>query len=159
MVTEFDNVVMTRTFSKIYGLASLRLGWAYCPPPVADVLNRVRGPFNVSTPALQAGLAALADQEFIESSRLHNETWRNWLAGELTGLGLHVEPSVANFLLVKLAANGTHGVDAAFDALAKDGILTRKVASYGLPQHLRITIGREDEMRFLVDRFKAFLAA
>jgi histidinol-phosphate aminotransferase len=159
MVTEFDNVVMTRTFSKIYGLASLRLGWAYCPPPVADVLNRVRGPFNVSTPALQAGLAALADQEFIESSRLHNETWRNWLAGELTGLGLHVEPSVANFLLVKLAANGKHGVDAAFDALAKDGILTRKVASYGLPQHLRITIGREDEMRFLVDRFKAFLAA
>ena len=159
MVAEFDNVVMTRTFSKIYGLASLRLGWAYCPPPVADVLNRVRGPFNVSTPAMQAGLAALEDEGFIESSRQHNETWRNWLAGELTQLGLHVEPSVANFVLVKFPGNGKHSVDAAFEALMKDGIITRKVASYGLPQHLRITIGREDEMRLLVESFKAFLAS
>jgi histidinol-phosphate aminotransferase len=159
LVTEFDNVVMTRTFSKIYGLAALRLGWAYCPAAIADLLNRVRGPFNVATPAMQAGLAALEDQKFIEMSRQHNETWRNWLAEQLTRLGVHVEPSVANFVLVRLAQDGKHSVDAAFDALAKDGILTRKVLSYGLPQHLRITIGKEDEMRLLVDRFAAFLAA
>jgi histidinol-phosphate aminotransferase len=108
---------------------------------------------------MQAGLAALEDQKFIEMSRQHNETWRNWLAEQLTRLGVHVEPSVANFVLVRLAQDGKHSVDAAFDALAKDGILTRKVLSYGLPQHLRITIGKEDEMRLLVDRFAAFLAA
>ena len=89
---------MTRTFSKIHGLAGLRLGWAYCPEAVADVLNRIRGPFNVSVPAMAAGAAAIADKTHEEAAVAHNERWMPWLAAEIGKLGLPVTPSVANFI-------------------------------------------------------------
>lgn len=133
-----DNVVTTRTFSKIYGLAALRLGWCFGPRHVADVLHRVRGPFNVTAPALIAGLAAVRDQDHVETSRITNEVWRDWLAREIGGVpGLSVLPSRANFLLV-------HAGDrvAALDAHLKSrGLIARRVDGYGLPEHLRISIG------------------
>ncbi len=106
LVATSDNVVMTRTFSKIYGLAGLRLGWAYCPAHVADVLNRIRGPFNVSAAAMAAGVAAIGDQKFIETAITHNEKWLGLLTGQLQALGLKVTPSVGNFLLIHFADKG-----------------------------------------------------
>jgi histidinol-phosphate aminotransferase len=154
LVEAHDNVVMMRTFSKIYALAALRLGWAYCPPAVADVLNRIRGPFNVGAAAQAAGVAALKDQAAFDAARTHNDVWRPWLAEQLTALGLSVTPSVANFLLVHFA-----DAEAASDYLMKRGIITRKMAAYGLPKCLRITVGTEDECRAVVDTLTAFLKA
>jgi histidinol-phosphate aminotransferase len=154
LVKQFSNVVMTRTFSKIFGMGGLRLGWAYCPPAIADVLNRIRGPFNVSAAALAAGEAALADREFFDLVRQHNLYWRNWLAEELTKLGLAVTPSATNFLLVKMP-----DARAADAYLRSKGIIVRAVASYGLADYLRITIGREDEVREVASALAAFLGA
>jgi histidinol-phosphate aminotransferase len=159
LVEEFGNVVMTRTFSKLYGMGGLRLGWAYCPDPVADVLNRVRGPFNVNSAAHVAGVAALEDAEFIERSRRHNEIWREWLAARLQELGLTVHPSIANFLLVSFAeVKGGNGVaEAARQFLKSRGILVRQMGAYGLPDCLRMSVGTEDEMRAVVDTLAQFL--
>src|SRR5271167_3253105 len=99
LVDQADNVVMLRTFSKIYALAGLRLGWAYCPPAVADVLDRVRGPFNVSTPALAAGVAAVEDTAALARARAHNDRWLPWFSERLAALGLPLTPSVGNFVL------------------------------------------------------------
>lgn len=151
LVDGHDNVVMCRTFSKIYGLASLRLGWAYCPPAVADVLHRIRGPFNVSTPAIAAGVAAIADQGFAETSRRHNERWRDWTTQELRKLGLTVPPSVGNFVLVRFPEEPGRDAGAAVDCLNARGIIPRRMGGYGLPDSLRITIGREEDMRAVVE--------
>src|SRR5918995_4556327 len=105
LVATSENVVMCRTFSKIHGLAALRLGWLYGPAPVVDALNRIRGPFNVNAPAIAAGVAALADARHVERSRAHNERWLKWLTDEIGKLGLQVTPSVANFLLIHFPAN------------------------------------------------------
>ncbi|WP_366655075.1 histidinol-phosphate transaminase [Fodinicurvata sp. EGI_FJ10296] len=152
------NVVMTRTFSKIYGLSALRLGWAYCPPGIADILNRIRGPFNVSLPAQKAGEAAIRDTDFIERSRAHNEQWRDWTAAALSDLGLKVHPSVCNFLLVDFA--GIPGISAedARIALKDQGILVRQMGAYGLPTCLRIGIGLEDEMRPVIEAMRTVMA-
>ena len=155
LVESFPNVVMTRTFSKIFGLAGLRLGWAYCPEEIAGVLNRVRGPFNVSVPALAAGLAALEDRDFFDLTQRHTTYWREWLAGELARIGLPVVSGVGNFLLVDFAGKA----DEADRHLRADGIIVRKVASYGLPGHLRITIGREDEVRTVAASLARFVGA
>lgn len=159
LVAESDNVVMTRTFSKIYALSALRLGWAFCPPAVADVLNRVRGPFNVNTPAQMAGVAAIEDVALEKEAREHNTRFRGWLAKELGGLGLHVFPSVANFLLVRFADDPRHNAAAADRHLRSQGLILRRVDNYGLPQCLRVTIGREDEMQALVAALRQFLHA
>src|SRR6185295_5349587 len=100
LVATSENVVMTRTFSKIHGLAALRLGWMFGPPHVVDAINRIRGPFNVNTPAIAAGIAAIEDHAHQERAREHNERWLAWLAQEIGSLGLTVTPSVANFLLI-----------------------------------------------------------
>ena len=113
LVATTGNTVMTRTFSKIYGLAALRLGWAYCPEPVADALNRIRGPFNVSSPAIAAGIAALEDRAHVETSVAHNETWLPWLTAEIEKLGLTVTPSVANFVLVHFPEKDGRDAEAA----------------------------------------------
>jgi len=147
MVSTFGNVVMTRTFSKVYGLAGLRVGWAYCPAPVADVLNRIRGPFNVSVPAQCAGAAALGDRGHVQRSVDHNERWRAWLVDAIGASGLRVDDSVANFLLIHFPQ--TKGKTAA-DAdrfLCARGLILRGVANYGLPDCLRLTIGSEDANR------------
>lgn len=149
LVATARNVVVLHTFSKIYGLAGLRLGWAYCDPDVANVLNRVRGAFNVNRAAQAAGVAALADQAWIGAAREHNLRWRPWLAAELEKLGLMVTPSVANFLLVHF-----RDADAAHRCLVQAGISTRKMGAYGLPQSLRISIGTEAEVRAVVDTLR-----
>lgn len=166
MVEDFDNVVITRTFSKLYGLAGLRLGWAYCPPAVADVLNRVRGPFNVTAPALAAGLAALGDVAHAEAAREHNARWLPWLATELRALGLVVHPSVANFILVEFPessngpepSKGQGGAIAALAHLSSHGVIARDMGGYGLPDCLRIGIGTEQDMRAVVAACAEFLS-
>ena len=158
MVEDHDNVVMTRTFSKIYAMGGMRLGWAYCPAAVADVLNRIRGPFNVSSAALIAGQAAVEDADFIELSRRYNDYWRDWLSGELAGLGFHIVPSVANFVLVRFPREAGH--DAAADSfLRTKGVIVRAMNSYGLPDSLRISIGRDEEMQAVVAALTEFVGA
>ena len=157
LVATSDNVIMTRTYSKIFGLAALRLGWAYCPSHVADVLNRVRGPFNISAPAIAAGVAAISDQEFVERAVAHNEQWLPWMSGELSALGLDVTPSVGNFVLVHFQANETHHAHAADAFLQEHGFVVRRMDAYGLPNALRITIGTEEANHGLVACLKAFL--
>ncbi len=157
-----ENVVMTRTFSKIFGLGGVRLGWAYCPPSIADILNRVRNPFNVAAPSLAAGVAALNDTGFTEKARQHNLVWRRWTADKLAELGLETTPGVGNFLLVRFADarpgdNRDTGARAADGFLKSRGIIVRRMESYGLDQYLRITIGREDEMKLLVDGLAEFI--
>lgn len=147
MVANFPNVVMTRTFSKVYGLAGLRIGWAYCPAPVADALNRIRGPFNVSIPAQRAAVAALRDRDHVQRSIEHNERWRAWLSDAIRNAGLRVNDSVGNFLLIHFPQ--TKGKTAA-DAdrfLSEHGLILRGVVNYGLPDCLRLTIGTEDANR------------
>lgn len=146
LVTEFENVVMTRTFSKIYGLAGLRAGWAFCPPSVADALNRVRGPFNASVPAQRAAVAALRDREHVARSIAHNEMWKGWLIRSIRALGLRVDDSEGNFVLVHFPP-GAHDARAADAFLTSRGFILRPVANYGLPHCLRLTIGGEDANR------------
>jgi histidinol-phosphate aminotransferase len=157
LVDAYDNVVMMRTFSKIFAMGGMRLGWAYCPAPVADVLNRVRGPFNVSAPAQAAGVAALQDLAFTDASRAHNDIWLPWFSNELTKLGLKVLPSVGNFVLVEFPANSGKSATAANAHLNARGIIPRAVANYGLPNHIRFTIGTESEMREVVAALAEFM--
>ena len=158
LVNRAENVVMLRTFSKIYALAGLRLGWAYCPPAVADVLNRVRGPFNASAPALAAGVAAVEDTEALQRAKAHNERWLPWLSERLAALGLQLTPSVGNFVLARFPDEPAHNADAAFAFLQSRGILVRQMGGYGLPEHLRITIGTGEEMQAVVAALSEFMA-
>jgi histidinol-phosphate aminotransferase len=153
-----ENVVMLRTFSKIYALAGLRLGWAYCPPAIADVLNRVRGPFNVSTPALAAGVAAVEDAVAFARARAHNDRWLPWFSQRLAALGLPLTPSVGNFVLPRFPDEPGRNADAAFSFLQARGILTRKMGGYGLPQYLRVTIGTGKEMEKVAAVLGEFMA-
>ncbi len=162
MVEGNENVVMTRTFSKLFALGGMRLGWAYCPAAVVDVLNRLRGPFNVNSAAQAAGLAALGDGDFIDRVRSHTARWYDWTKQQLLDLGLEVPSQVGNFLLVRFPRqsdpdNGGRDSAAANAFLRSRGIIVRPMAAYGLPDCLRITIGREDEMRAVVDALGDFL--
>jgi len=139
LVAARDNVVMTRTFSKIHGLGALRVGWGHGPQAVIDVLNRIRGPFNLSTPALMTAEAAVRDTAWTDRCRAENLRWRQWLAGELAALGIPSDESHANFVLARFRdADEAAAADA---ALRDAGILVRRVANYGLPAGLRITVG------------------
>ena len=158
LVEAYDNVVMLRTFSKIHGLAALRLGWAYAPPAVADVLNRVRGPFNVSQAAQAAGIAAIADRGHLERARRHNTRWRQWLSERLEAAGLRVHPSAGNFVLVRFPDEPARDAKAALAHLKTRGILVRGVAAYGLPACLRITVGTEEETRAVAEALADFMA-
>lgn len=155
LVDDYDNVVMTRTFSKIFALGGLRLGWAYCPSAVASVMNRLRGPFNVASPALAAGLAALSDINFTNKVRNHTAKWFEWTKGQLIDLGLEVPSQVGNFLLVRFPTTDK-SAKATNDFLKSRGIIVRGMDGYGLPNYLRITIGREEEMRALESALKEF---
>jgi histidinol-phosphate aminotransferase len=155
LVANFPNVVMTRTFSKVHGLAGLRVGWAYCPAPVVDVLNRIRGPFNVSTPAQHAAAAALRDRAHTEASITHNEKWRDWLTLSIRALGLRVDDSVGNFVLIHFADHKTSAEADAF--LCTCGLILRGVTNYGLPHCLRLTVGTEDANRRVVAALGEFL--
>lgn len=157
LVASFDNVVMTRTFSKIYGLAALRLGWAYCPELVADVLNRIRGPFNVSAPALAAGAAAMADQNFVETAIAHNDKWLSWLTREIEALGIGVTPSVGNFLLLHFPDGGPRGAAAADAFLTSRGLVLRRMEAYGLANALRLSVGNAEANQAVVETLRDFL--
>ncbi|MBN8183714.1 histidinol-phosphate transaminase [Roseibium aggregatum] len=152
-----DNVIMTRTFSKIYGLANLRLGWGFGPAHVIDALNRIRGPFNVNGMAIAAGMAAVRDRDFVTRSIEHNDTWLPWVTAELEKLGLKVTPSVGNFVLVHFPdEDGKRAADA--DAyLLERGCVLRMVGNYGLPNSIRMTIGSEDANRAIIGHLKDFL--
>ncbi|MDA1097588.1 MAG: histidinol-phosphate transaminase [Proteobacteria bacterium] len=159
LVQAHDNVVMTRTFSKIYGLAALRLGWAYCPEEIAMVYHRVRGPFNVNAAALAAGLAALHDIGHVDAARAHNDRWLAWWQDECRRLRLQFIPSVGNFLTVHFGAQGPHSAPATADFLRKRGILPRGIAAYGLAAYLRFTIGLEEENRAALAAMEEFLSS
>jgi histidinol-phosphate aminotransferase len=150
-----DDVVVLRTFSKIYGLAGLRLGYGYCPSDVADILNRVRGPFNVTMAAQVAGLAALSDDDFIAKSVAHNARMREWTKSQLEGMGLKVYPSAGNFLLVEFADADL--AESARQNLKENGILVRQMGAYKLPCCLRISIGAQDDMHQMISTLKNFL--
>ncbi len=157
LVAESDNVVMTRTFSKVFGLARLRLGWAYMPAHVADVLNRTRGPFNVTGPALAAGIAAISDTAWLDRTVAHNDRALDRLPPALEALGLSVTPSVANFLLVHFPETGPHTAEAADAHLKAQGIFLRRVMGYGLPHALRFSIGTDDANRAVLAALADFL--
>ncbi len=157
LVATSENVVMCRTFSKIYGLAALRLGWLYAPAHVADALNRVRGPFNVNAPAIAAGVAAIEDTAHVERSVAHNDRWLAWLTEEVGKLGLTVTPSVANFLLIHFPQSAGRTARDADAFLTARGLVLRRVDAYRLPDALRLTVGTEEANRLVVSALAAFL--
>jgi histidinol-phosphate aminotransferase len=156
LVDAGDNTVMTRTFSKVFGLGGMRIGWAYAPPAVVDVLNRVRGPFNVSIAAQAAAVAALETPGWVENSRAHNTRFRAVLAARLEAAGIRAHPSEGNFVLADL---GTPAAAEAADAFLRGrGVIVRRVGGYGLPHCLRITVGTEEEVGLVADALDAFMA-
>src|SRR5712671_4743182 len=157
LVATSENVVMCRTFSKIHGLAALRLGWLYGPASVVDAINRIRGPFNVNAPAMAAGIAALQDSAHLETSRAHNETWLAWLTEAIGKLGLEVTPSVANFVLIHFSATPGKTAAEADAFLSARGLILRRVVAYHLPNCLRMTVGGEEANRLVVTALTEFL--
>ncbi len=156
LVASTNNTVMTRTFSKIYGLAAVRLGWAYGPDSVIDVLNRIRGPFNVTATAQAVGVAAIQDRQYVAKSVAHNNKLLAAFRSQVLALGLEAPPSVGNFQLVRFP-NPEKSASAAEAWLAGEGILARGMASYGLADCLRITIGLEEDMAAVVESLRDFL--
>ena len=154
LATERPNVVMTRTFSKIHGLGGLRIGWGYGPQEVIDVLNRLRGPFNLSTAQQDAAEAAIGDREHTERCRAENARMRSWLTAALNEIGVPCDESHANFVLARFAdAEEAEACDA---HLKMQGLIVRRVGSYGLPQCLRITVGDEPSCRRVVHAIAQF---
>jgi histidinol-phosphate aminotransferase len=159
LVATSSNVVMTRTFSKIYGLANLRLGWLYGPAAIIDALNRIRGPFNVNGAALEAGAAAIADDAHVAKAVEHNERWLPFMAEELGKLGLCVTPSVGNFLLVHFPNEKGRTAPEADAFLTARGLILRRMDAYALPGALRLTIGDEEANRAVLAALADFLRA
>lgn len=157
LVDAHENVVMLRTFSKAYGLAGLRIGWAYAQPYLIDALNRIRGPFNVNAAAQAAGAAALGDPQHLAEAVAHNARWLPWLRREIQALGLEVPPSHGNFVLIRFRdeAQARHA-DAALTAA---GFVLRGMGGYGLPDCLRLTVGEEEANAGVVAALKRFVSA
>ena len=158
LVAANENVVMTRTFSKIHGLAALRIGWCYAPAHVCDMLNRVRGPFNVNSAAILAGAAAIEDAAHVEMSADHNDKWLPWLIEKISALGLEVTPSVANFLLIRFPSEPGKTSKDADTFLSSNGVVLRAVGGYGIPDGLRMTVGTEEANRLTVELLGKFVA-
>jgi histidinol-phosphate aminotransferase len=158
LVAERPNVVVTRTFSKIHGLASLRVGWAYAPLEVIDAINRVRGPFNVTGPALMAAEAAVSDAEYVEACAIQNEVWRDWLIKQLRLAGVETPDSHGNFVLPRFGASGSTSVAAVDAYLRSRGVIARRMDSYGMPDRLRITIGASGDMAMVAAAISEFMA-
>ena len=150
------NVVVTRTFSKIHGLAGLRIGFGYAPLSVAEAVDRIRLPFNVSVPGIEAATAALSDTAHVEASRELVQTWRPRLTQAIKGFGFDVPPSAGNFVLVRF--RDADECKAANDWLNSKGIIVRPVGGYGLHDSLRVTVGTEDQNRAVIDALNAFAA-
>lgn len=155
-----DNVVVTHTFSKLHGLAALRVGWGYAPPEIAAAVDRIRLPFNTSIAGQHAAVAALADEDFQARSIAHVEQWRAFLAQQIGGLGLEVVgPSATNFVLVGFPRTPGKTAADADEFLSRRGLLTRRVLNYGMPDHLRITIGLDEHNRAVVEALAEFVKA
>jgi histidinol-phosphate aminotransferase len=157
LVATSENVVMCRTFSKIYGLASVRLGWMYGPANVIDAVNRIRGPFNVSAPAIAAGIAAVKDTAHVARAAEHNAKWLPWLTDEIGKLGLTVTPSVGNFILIHFPDTKGKTAKEADAFLTKRGLILRAVGAYKLPNALRMTVGSEEANRLVVAALQEFM--
>ena len=157
LVSSNENVVMTRTFSKIHGLPGLRIGWMYAPLHVIDAVNRIRGPFNMNSAAIAAGAAAIRDRAHVEKSIAYNEKWLGWLTEEFTKIGLRVTPSVTNFLLIHFPDDAEHSADKADEWLSKRGYILRRVGGYGFPNALRMTVGSEEANSGVVAALTEFL--
>lgn len=158
LVASNENVVMTRTFSKIHGLAGLRVGWIYAPLHIVDALNRVRGPFNVNLLAIEAGSAAISDKAHVEKSVEHNQIWLEKVTGALEGIGLKVTPSVGNFILIHFPDDEVHNATKADAFLLSHGFILRRVGSYGLPGALRMTIGSQEANEGAISVLTKFMA-
>jgi histidinol-phosphate aminotransferase len=153
-----ENVVVTHTFSKLHGLAALRVGWGYAPAEIAGAIDRIRAPFNISIPGQLAAVAGLADEEFQARSIDHVKQWLPWLTQQLGGLGLDVVgPSATNFLLIGFPKTPGRTARDADAFLTSRGLLLRGVGNYGLPDHLRVTIGLEEHNRAVVEALADFL--
>jgi histidinol-phosphate aminotransferase len=157
LVATSENVVMCRTFSKIHGLAALRLGWLYGPAHVVDAVNRIRGPFNVNAAAMAAGIAAIADTAHIEAARAHNERWLGWLTERIGKLGLAVTPSAANFVLIHFPDVAGRTAEDADRFLTACGLILRRVSAYKLPNALRMSVGSEEANRLAVSALSEFM--
>ena len=157
LVDKYENVIMLRTFSKLHGLAALRLGWGYCSEYILSNLMKVRGPFSVNTAAILAGIAAIQDIEFQKKSVLHNLKWMDWLKKELTLLKLDFQISITNFLLIKFPSEVLKSAQNAEKFLADKGILVRGMNAYGLPNYLRVSVGNEKENILFIKELKSFL--
>ena len=157
LASETQNTIALRTFSKIYGLASVRLGWGFAAANIIGVMERIRSPFNVSRPAQIAGLAALADPDHVARTKAHTKKWLGVGVQRLRGLGLKVADSHGNFLLPEFpAVPGKTAADC--DAFLQErGVILRRVDAYGLPNHLRLTIGDDEEMAIVLDAIAAFM--
>jgi histidinol-phosphate aminotransferase len=154
LVDEFSNVLVTRTLSKIYGLAGLRIGWGHASVQILDAMERVREPFNLSTPALYAGEAALYDQDYIQSCVADNVRNRQWVLENLQGMNVECVPSRANFLLIKPKTpdiKGKNSAAAVAEALRSQNIIVRELCEYSLPDYLRVTIGSQEECQKFID--------
>ncbi len=156
LVENYENVIMLRTFSKLHGLASLRLGWGYASENIIENLMKVRGPFSVNTAAILAGVAALEDLEFQKKSVQHNLKWMSWFEKELKSLNLDFKKSITNFLLIKFPNEDNYNAENAASFLASKGILVRGMKVYGLSNHLRVSIGTEKENIKFVNELKTF---
>jgi histidinol-phosphate aminotransferase len=150
---QYPNLIVTRTFSKAHGLAGLRVGYALSSPAVADLLNRVRQPFNVNLPAQVAALASLQDQEHIQRTVELNRAGLHQLADAFDAEGLGYIPSVGNFITVDTG----RPAGPVYEAMLREGVIVRPVANYGLPNHLRITVGTEQENRRCIEALKTVL--
>jgi histidinol-phosphate aminotransferase len=155
LVDAGENTVMTRTFSKVFGLGGLRVGWCYASPPIVEVLNRVRAPFNVSVAGQAAAIAALEEAGWVEKSRANNTVQRLRLTEALRAAGIKVWPSECNFVLADFGA--TERAEQANDFLRGRGLVVRMVKGYGLPHCLRITVGTEDEVALVSEALAAFM--
>ena len=158
LVSANENVVMLRTFSKIYGLANLRIGWAYAPARIVDALHRVRAPFNVNGAAIAAGVAAIEDVSHVATAAAHNARWLPWLSEEIVKLGIGVTPSVGNFLLLHFPATAGRTAKDADRFLNARGFVLRAVAAYGLPDRLRMSVGTEEANRGVVAALAEFMS-
>ena len=157
LVEERPNIVVLRTLSKIYGLAALRIGWAYARPEVIDALNRVRGPFNLSAPALAAGEAAMRDQEYVEHCALQNEVWRDWLVKKLAEAGAPSSETHCNFVLPYFGVDGPRSASSADAFLRTRGLIVRRLEGYGMPGRLRITVGAPEDCAAVADAIAEFM--
>ncbi len=157
LVDAAENVIMLRTFSKLYALAGLRLGWGYAKPHIIDALHVVKQPFGANRAAVAAAIAALDDQQFVDKAVEHNEKWRTWTASKFEKLGLLCLPSITNFLMVKFPNEKGKTANDAGSFLTSRGILTRGMSGYGAPDYLRLSIGTEDEMKIVLKNVTEFL--